>query len=429
MRHTPLPNTLFIKNRGKVAQKLAPHSIAIFHSNDVMPTSADGTMPFVQHSDIYYLTGIAQEETILVLFPDAIEEKHREILFIRQTDEHTAIWEGEKYSQEAAAAQSGIRTVLWTKDFDALLPALVFQAENIYLNTNEHLRQKNEVETRDARFIAFCKKNFPLHTYKRLAPLMMEVRSRKEKEEIEAIAAACKITEKGFRRLLGFVKPGVMEYEIEAELLHEFIRHGSRGFAYEPIIASGANACVLHYVSNDKPCKAGDLLLLDVGAEYAGYASDMTRCIPVSGRFSERQKAVYNAVLRVKKEAKKLLRVGTLIADYQKEVGKLMTSELIGLGLLKKHEVEKEDPQNPLYKRYFMHGTSHFLGLNVHDYGFFHKKVEAGMVFTVEPGIYIREEGIGVRLENDIVVLEDGYQDLMSDIPIEVEEIEDLMNA
>jgi Xaa-Pro aminopeptidase len=420
---------LYTKNRQKLAQRLAPNSIAIFHSNDIMPTSADGTMPFVQQSDIYYLTGIFQEETVLVLFPDAKEAKHREILFIKETSETIRIWEGEKYTQEQASELSGIETVLWESQFYALLKSLVFQAENIYLNTNEHLRSANEVRTKNDRFIDYCKAHFPLHSYKRLAPLMMEIRAVKEAAEVEAIRQACAITEKGFRRLLSFVKEGVAEYEIQAELIHEFIRNRSRGFAYEPIIASGENSCVLHYVSNDKICQAGDIILLDVGAEYAGYASDMTRVLPVSGRFTARQKAVYNAVLSVKRTAMQLLTVGTTFAEYNQAVGEAMTQELIGLGLLDKHDVERQDPKNPLYKRYFMHGTSHFLGIDVHDYGFFDRKIEAGMVFTVEPGIYIREEKIGIRLENDILITPNGYEDLMQNIPIEADEIEDLMNA
>ncbi|WP_338813476.1 aminopeptidase P family protein [Bernardetia sp. Wsw4-3y2] len=429
MRHEPIKSNLFVKNRKKFTKGLLSNSIAIFNSNDIMPTSADGTMPFVQHSDIYYLTGIDQEETILVLFPDAKEEKYREVLFVKETNDHIKVWEGEKLTKEAATKQSGIQTVFWTSQFWSILQQfLIFPAQNVYLTTNEHTRQSVEVETRDDRFRKEIQHRFPLHTYQRSAPILQNIRAIKEKTEIELMRHACSITEKGFRRLLSFVKPNVMEYEIEAELLHEFVRNRSKGFAYEPIIAAGENSCVLHYVQNDNICKKGDIILLDIGAEYAGYASDMSRTIPVSGKYTKRQKEVYNAVLRVQRAAMKLLNPSNTLNEYHKEVGNLMEKELIGLGLLDKKEVKNQDPNNPLYKQYFMHGTTHHLGINVHDYGAFDRKIEAGMVFTVEPGIYIPKEKIGIRLENDIVITKNGYDDLMGNIPIEVEEIEDLMN-
>jgi len=427
MKYTPLNSQLYIENRKRFAKKLKPNSIAVFNANDIMPTNADGSMMFIQNADIFYLSGIDQEESILVIFPDAKEEANREILFLKETNEHIAIWEGHKYTKEEATATSGIRKIYWMKDFFVTFNALMAEAENVYLNTNEHLRAVVEVQTRDARFIKFCQEHYPLHCYNRSAPIMHALRAIKSKYEIESMQKACNITEKGFRRLLSFVKPGVMEYEIEAELIHEFIRNRSRGFAYGPIIASGANACVLHYTENNQECKSGDVILLDVAAEYANYASDLSRSLPISGKFTPRQKDVYNAVLRVMRAAIKMLVVGNNITDYNKAVGKLMEEELIGLGLLNKNEVEKQNPAMPLYKKYYMHGTSHFLGLDVHDVGSKYRLFEAGMVFTCEPGIYIPEENLGIRLEDDILITENGPLNLMANIPIEADEIEKLM--
>lgn len=428
MKYTPIDNSLYINNRKNFESHLRPNSVAVFNANDVMPTNADGTMPFRQNNDLLYLSGVDQEESILVIAPNASNPKHREILFVKETSELIAIWEGEKLNKENATRQSGVETVYWLSQFDSIFHSLVTEAETIYLNQNEHLRAITTVETRDDRFRRECKAKYPDHTYERLAPIMRKLRPIKYSLEIQALQQACSITEKGFRRLLGFIKPGVMEYEIEAELMHEFLRNRSRGFAYEPIIASGFNACVLHYVQNNMECKAGDVILLDVGAEYANYASDMTRCVPVSGKFTPRQKEVYNAVLRVMKGATSMLVPGTLHNEYHEEVGKMMESELIGLGLLDKHDVAKQDVNNPLYKKYFMHGTSHHLGLDVHDVEERNRPFEAGMVLTVEPGIYIREESLGIRLENDILITEQGQWDLMANIPVEAEEIEDLMN-
>jgi len=428
MRYTPLNKSLYIKNREKLVGKLKPNSIAIFNANDIMPTNADGTMPFRQNNDLFYLCGIDQEETILVICPDFPNEDMREILFIRETNEHIAIWEGHKYTKEEAFEASGIKNIQWVENFDSVVSTLTALQENIYLNTNEHLRAAIQVETRDARFFKSFRERFPLHHYHRVAPIMHQLRAVKEDEEIEQLQKACDITDKAFRRILEFVKPGVMEYEIEAEFIHEFIRHGSRGFAYTPIIASGASACVLHYVDNNKACKDGDLILFDVGAEYGNYNADMSRTIPVNGRFTKRQKDIYNAVLRVQEGAMDILKPGNNIQAYHKEVGKIMESELINLGLLDKTDVKNQDPNKPLYKKYFMHGTSHHLGLDVHDVGTMYGPISPGMVFTVEPGIYIQEEGIGIRLENNIVIQSDGHLDLMGNIPIEVEEIEELMN-
>lgn len=428
MKYAPIPNSLFTENRKRFAAQLKPNSVALFVSNDIMPTNADGSMGFVQNSDLFYLTGVDQEETILLIYPDAKNNSHKEILFVRETNEHIAIWEGAKLTKQQATEVSGIKNVQWTSSFQQILKSIVFQAEQIYLNSNEHTRQYIEVETATMRFNKEIISKFPLHKIERAAPIMQHLRAIKSKQEIDLIQQACNITEKGFRRLLKFVKPGVMEYEIEAELIHEFIRNRSRGFAYGPIIASGFNACVLHYTENNKECKAGDVLLLDVAAEYANYASDLTRCLPVSGKFTPRQKDVYNAVLRVMRGATQMLTVGNTIPEYHKAVGELMEKELVDLSLITMDDIKNQNPELPAYKKYFMHGTSHFLGLDVHDVGDFNRPLEEGMVFTCEPGIYIREESLGIRLENDILVTKNGPVDLMTNIPIEADEIEELMN-
>lgn len=428
MKYLPIGKDLFIYNRQRFASLLKPNSLAIFNSNDILPTNADGTMPFRQNNDLFYLSGIDQEESILLLFPDYPDEKFREVLFVTETNPHIAVWEGHKYTKEGAYQTSGIRTVFWLSQFEQTLTSLMTQAEQVYLNSNEHIRQALVIETREIRFVKWVQEKFPLHTYERAAPLMHQLRPVKSKQEIDLLQKACDITEQGFRRVLNFVKPGVMEYEIEAEFIHEFVRSRSRGFGYTPIIASGANACILHYIENSDACRDGELILFDVGAEYANYNADMSRTIPVNGRFTKRQKEVYNAVLHVQKEAFKLLRPGNTLPDYHKQVGELMTEQLIHLGLLDKTDVKNQHPDMPAYKKYFMHGTSHHLGLDVHDVGNVYRKMEAGMVFTVEPGIYIQEEGLGVRLENDVVITHEGVFDLMRNIPIEAEEIEELMN-
>ena len=430
MRYQPLPASFYKKTRANFMAQMQGNSLAIFNSNDIYPISADSTLPFAQHRDIFYLSGVDQEESILLLFPSAHEEKHKEILFLRETNEHIAVWEGAKLTKSEATALTGIETVYWLSDFKRIFQELATQCDTFYFNTNEHYRQAVETQTREDRFIAACKKEYPAHNVAKSNPILQKLRSVKAAVEIDQIQRACNITEKGFRRLLPFVKPGVWEYEIEAELAHEFIRNRSKGFAYTPIIASGNNANVLHYTENNCQCQAGDLLLMDVAAEYGNYASDLTRTIPVSGKFTARQKAVYEAVLRVKKEATKLLVPGTLWKEYHVEVGKIMTSELIGLQLLDAKDVANQNPEQPAYKRYFMHGTSHHMGLDTHDYGLLHLPMEAHMVFTVEPGIYIPEEGFGIRLEDDVVIQAKGEPlNLMENIPIEVEEIEDLMQA
>ena len=429
MRYSPIDNSLFIGNRKKFADRLHPKSMAIFNSNDIMPTSADGTMPFVQQTDFFYLSGIDQEESILLILPDAAEQHNREILFIKETNSEMAIWEGQKYSKEEARKISGIQSVYWISQFEEILNALLIQVKTVYLNTNEHLRSQNLVETRDSRFYSWFVKRYPLYNLERSQPILHEIRPVKSELEIDQIREAISITKQGFIRVLKFIRPDVMEYEIEAELIHEFVSNRSRRFAFQPIIASGFNACVLHYVENKDRCKDGQLVLMDFGAEYGNYNADLTRCVPVNGRFSDRQRAVYNAVLRVQREAMKMLRPGNTIPDYHKEVGNIMESELIGLGLISKTEIKNQDPSRPAYKKYFMHGTSHHLGLDVHDYGYPQQEMKEGMIFTVEPGIYIREENLGIRLENDIVIRQDGIEDLTTNIPIEPEEIEEIMNA
>ena len=430
MKYDAIDCQLFIKNRKKFISKLKPKSIAFFNSNDIYPISADSTLPFAQHRDIFYLSGVDQEESVLFLCPNASNEAYREILFVRETNAHIAVWEGAKLSKEQATKTSGVKTVFWLSELDSVLEKLMTEVENVYVNINGHHRAQAETETREDRFINMIKEKYPNKTIEESNPILQSIRSIKEPEELALIQKACDITEKGFRRILPFVKPGVWEYEIEAELIHEFIKNRSKGFAYTPIVASGNSANVLHYIENNQQCKSGELILMDVAAEYANYSSDLTRTIPVSGRFSARQKEVYNAVNKIKKEATKLLVPGTILKTYQEEVGKMMTSELIALKLLDKADVQNEDKEWPAYKKYFMHGTSHHMGLDTHDYGVLTDPFEANMVLTVEPGIYIPEEGFGIRLEDDVVVQASGAPfNLMQNIPIEAEEIEELMNS
>ena len=430
MKYQSINSELFVKNRAKFIAQMQPNSLAVFNSNDIFSTGADSTLPFHQHRNIFYLSGIDQEESILILFPDAKNSKHKEILFIKETNEHIAIWEGAKLSKKQATEVSAVQTVYWLKDFDVLFEAVMKEVQTVYFNNNNHYRKAVEMETREDRFIKKLKNDYPNHRIENNFPIMQALRGVKEAEEIHLIQQACNITEKGFKRVLGFVRPGVMEYEIEAEYSHEFLKNRSKGFAYTPIIASGYNACVLHYIENNKVCKDGDLILMDVGAEYANYSSDMTRTVPVNGHFTDRQKAVYQAVLNVKNEATKMLVSGTLWEAYHEEVGKLMTSELVGLGLLDRADIQNQDSKKPAYKKYFMHGTSHHLGLDTHDYGVLKEPMVANMVFTVEPGIYIPEEKMGIRLEDDVVIQSSGAPlNLMKNIPIEVEAIETYMNS
>jgi Xaa-Pro aminopeptidase len=428
MKYEAINNKLFIDNRANYTKHLKPNSLALFVSNDLLPTNADGSFGFVQNNDLFYLSGIDQEDSILLIFPDVKDGKHKEVLFLKETSELIAIWEGAKLNKTQATAVSGIDHIYWISEFDKVFKSLVFQAENIYLNSNEHTRRYIDMETAEMRFNKKIKGLCPLHIIQRSAPIMHRIRSVKHPIEIELMQHACDITEKGVRRLLNFIKTGVTEYEIEAELIHEFVRNKSRGFAYGPIIASGASACVLHYVENNRVCKDGDVILLDVAAEYANYASDLTRCLPVNGKFTKRQKEVYNAVLRVMKSSTSMLKAGNTFEKYNAAVGDLMTEELLQLGLLKTDDVKNQNPNWPAYKKYFMHGTSHFIGLDVHDVGLFYEPMQIGNAFTVEPGIYIPEEGLGIRLENNIVITKDGNNDLMKNIPLEADEIESLMN-
>ena len=427
MRYQKLPSALYQRNRAAFMKAMKPRSISVFFSSDIYPTSADGTLPFKQATDMFWLTGVDQEETVLLLFPDAHIPANREILFTLETNEELAIWEGAKLDKGQAKEQTGIGQIQWVSAFQKTLQGLMAEADGLYLNDNPHTRASRVVETRTDRENAKLIAEYPTYEIERSAPILYDLRAIKSPEEVEQMQRACDITKAGFERVLQFVKPGVMEYEIEAEFMHEFLRRGSRGFAYTPIIGSGSNACVLHYVENSNECKAGDVILIDVGAEYGNYAADMTRCVPVSGKFTDRQRDVYNAVLSVMRDAMNLLRPGVTLREYHVQVGELMTKQLLSLGLITAEDVTNQNPAWPAYKKYFMHGTSHFIGLDVHDVGHWHEPIRAGHVFTVEPGIYIREENLGIRLENDILITEDGFVDLMGHIPLEADDIEAMM--
>jgi Xaa-Pro aminopeptidase len=426
MRYEPLDPKLFIENRGRLARLLPPKSIAVLNANDVLPTNADGTFALRQNADLFYLSGVDQEETMLLLFPDADDEKQREILFLREPNEQNELWEGHKLRKEEAQKLTGIKQIRWVQDFWTIFHRLVLEAEHVYLNTNEHKRASCEVQTRDDRFIGEARRRYPLHDYRRLAPLLHQTRLAKTSREIAVIDRACQLTSRGFKRVLKLVKPGLSEADVEAEFAHEFIRSRGR-FAYEPIVATGKNACVLHYLENCAPLKSGQLLLMDVGAAYANYNSDMTRTIPVNGKFTKRQRAVYDAVLRVLQASTEQLRPGLRPRDWQRNAESLMTEELLKLELLKPRDVKKQTSDAPAVKKYFMHGLGHPIGLDVHDVGDTTKPMENGWVITVEPGIYIPEESLAVRLENTVLVTDRGAVNLMADIPIEAEEIEDAM--
>jgi Xaa-Pro aminopeptidase len=428
MKYLPINNELFTKNRNNFVSRLKPNSIALFHSNEEFNRSGDQNYIFKQNPDFFYLSGIDQEQSILLLYPDCPNPLYKEVLFLRQTSEHIAIWEGHKYTKEEAFVASGIKTVLWLDSFDSVLHGIINYADNVYINTNENDRYVYEMPTRDVRKFEQLRIKYPLHNFLRSAPILRDLRVVKSDIEVELTKKACTITNDAFRRVLKFVKPGVTEYEIEAEITHEFIRQRATGHAYSPIIASGPNANVLHYIDNNQVCNDGDVILFDFGAEYANYNADMSRSIPVNGRFTPRQRDVYNAVLRVMREATKLLVAGTIWNEYHDEVGKIMTSELIGLGLLDSTDVKNQDAASPLYKKYFMHGTSHHLGLDVHDYASRYKAFEEGNILTCEPGIYIPAEGLGIRIENNILITKGGNIDLMADIPVEADHIEEIMN-
>lgn len=429
MKYPIVKQELFIQNRVNFNSKLKKNAISIINSNDESPRSGDQNYPFKQNSDLFYLTGIDQEQTILLLFPDCPNPLYKEVLFLRQTNEHIAIWEGHKYSMEEAKKISGVKNIFWIAEFWNILHSIIHYADFIYLNTNENDRYAHSVPYRDIRFVEEIKSKYPLHKFERAALIFRELRPIKSEIEILFTQKACDITGDAFRRILKFIKPGVHEYEIEAEIIHEFIRQQATGHAYSPIIASGKNACVLHYNDNNQVCKDGEVILFDFAAEYGNYNADLSRSVPVNGKFTKRQKDVYNAVLHVFKEARKMLVPGTIWKKYHEEVGKVMTGELINLGLLDKHDVEKQDLKMPAYKKYFMHGTSHHLGIDVHDFASRYEPFAVGNILTCEPGIYILAEGLGIRLENDILITEDGPIDLMGHIPIEADEIEDIMNS
>jgi Xaa-Pro aminopeptidase len=418
---------MFVANRQRLRELLPEQALVVVHSNDIMPTNADGTMGHHQNADLYYLTGILQEESILLMAPGAFDEKLREVLFVREPSEQSAIWEGHKLSKEEAAAVSGVKNVKWLTEFSTTFRALMCECDQVFLNSNEHPRAAIDVETRDARFIAWCQAHYPLHRYERLARLMRTLRVVKQPLEIELIRRACGITRSGFLRVLGCTRAGLNEADIEAEFAHEFIRNKAV-FAYPPIIAAGKNNCVLHYNQNDQELVSGQLLLLDVAAGYGQYASDLTRTIPVSGRFTDRQRAVYDAVLRVLRAITRLMVPGCYLTDLRTRAEQLIEQELLGLGVLNAEEVARQDPEKPLFKKFFMHGVAHPLGLDVHDVGLARQPVAPGWVLTCEPAIYLADEGFGIRLENDILVTESEPVDLMAEIPIEADEIERLMS-
>ena len=429
MRYKPLNSNIYKLNRSNFINNMKANSVAIFNSNDIYPISADSELPYEQHRDIFHLTGIEQEETILLLSPSTNNSSNKEILFIRKSDNHTKVWEGEKLSKKQANDLSGILDIYFVEDFKDILNSIVTKVDNLYINKNEHYRANSPVETREDRFISWLLKKYPSHNVEKSNPILQRLRSIKHPKEIDQIKQACNITKKGFNRVLAFIKPDVWEYEIEAEFIHEFINNSSKGFAYSPIIASGHDNNVLHYIKNNKQCKSGELILMDVGAEYGNYSSDMTRTVPVSGKFSKRQKEIYEAVLRVKNEATKLLTIGNNWKAFHNQVGEIMTKELIQVGLIDKNDIKNQTKDNPAYKKYFMHGTSHHLGLDTHDYGLLEDPFQKNMVFTVEPGIYIPNEGFGIRLEDDVVIQNEGEPlNLMKDIPIEPNHIEELMN-
>ena len=429
MKYEDIENNLFIENRLKLRKLLNNNALAIFQSNDEFPKSGDQDFPFKQNADLFYLSGIDQEKTILLIYPDCPNPLYKEVLFLRQTNDYIKIWEGHKYTKKAAQKASGIPSVYWLDDFEAILNSIISYADYIYLNMNENVTSTHAVPYRDIRFIEHMKAKYPLHRYERVAPLMRQLRDKKSAEEVYLIQKACEITREAFLRVLRFTRPGVTEYEIEAEIIHEFIRKRATGHAYPPIIASGKNANILHYSDNNQVCGQGDLILMDFGAEYANYNADMTRTIPVSGRFTPRQREVYNAVVQVMKEAKKILSPGLSFKEYNRNVAEIMTEQLIALRLISVNDMKNQDPASPLYKKYFMHGISHHLGLDVHDFADRYAPFSEGNVLTCEPGIYIPEEGFGIRLENNILLKKDGNIDLMENIPLEAEEIEEIMNS
>ena len=430
MRYEGLPNTVFIQNRNNFASKTKENTITVLTSNDIKHTNADDVMGFAQNNDLFYLSGIDQEETILVLYPDAYKSENREILFIKETNEHIKIWDGEKLTKEEARKISGIQRIEWVHDFEKTLQLMAFEADGFYLGHNEHIKRITyNKQTQQDRMINWCKEKYPLHQYHRAAKITRALRPIKSNEEVAQIQKAADISIEGFHKVLKTVKPNSKEYELEAELTYALFKNGGTRHAFKPIVASGKNACALHYKTNDNTCRDGDMILLDFGVCYGNYNSDTTRCIPANGKFSDRQKEVYSAVLYCLKEGSKLLKPGVIPADYEKQMASLVEEQLIKIGILDASEVAAQNQDKPLYKKYFMHGTAHHLGLDVHDVGLYSRALEPGMVLTCEPGIYIPEEEIGCRLENDYLITETGNINLTQAMPIEIEEIEKLMTA
>jgi Xaa-Pro aminopeptidase len=428
MRYDSIPVSLFEKNRKRFADKMQKNSLAILTSNDVMPNNADDVMGFAQNNDLFYLSGIEQDETVLVLFSDAFKEENRAVLFVKESNENTVLWDGNFLTKAEATTISGIKNVKWIAEFEKTLQLFAFEADTFYLGHNEHIKRITAgMQTRQDRMIQWCKEKYPLHHYERAAKITRDLRPIKSDEEIDLIKKAIAISVKGFHGILNAIQPNIKEYELEAELAYASVKNGGTRPAFKPIVASGKNACSLHYNTNDQVCGEGEMVLVDFGVCYANYNSDTTRCVPVNGVFSPRQKAVYEAVLHCLKEGSKLLKPGILSKDYELEMAKLIEAELLKLGLITQDEIANQNPDNPAYKKYFMHGTAHHLGLDVHDVGLYSRPFEKGMVLTCEPGIYIPEEGIGCRLENDYLLTENGNINLSEALPIEIADIEGLI--
>lgn len=428
MRYESISSSLFMENRKRFSAKMHPNSISILVSNDVMPSNADDVMGFAQNNDLFYLSGIDQDQTILLIYPDAYKEENRTILFVKEVSAHTKLWDGDFLTKEEVSAISGVKNVKWVHEFEKTLQLFAFEADVFYLGHNEHIKRITpEMSTRQDRMIQWCKEKYPLHQYDRAAKITRELRPIKSEEEITLIKKAVEISVKGFKGLLKAIKPNAKEYELEAELAYELIKNGATRHAFKPIIASGKNACALHYNSNDSVCKENEMILVDFGVCYANYNSDTTRCVPASGTFSPRQREVYTSVLHCLKEGSKLLKPGVLHSDYEKQMAALIEVELIKLGLITAEDIANQNPESPAYKKYFMHGTAHHLGLDVHDVGLYSRPLEKGMVLTCEPGIYILEEAIGCRLENDYLLTNDGNINLSEAMPIEIEDIEELI--
>lgn len=427
MKYLPLDPAIFIQNRKNFVARMDKNAIAIFNSNDELPANGDAIHKFKQNSDLYWLSGIDQEDTMVILFPGNPDPKLREVLVLVRPNEMKEKWDGKRLRAEEAKKISGISTILWLDSLEGVLQGWIHLADTIYLNTNENDRKSGHVQVRDYRYAETIKQRYPLHQYKRSARIMKDLRAIKSAQEVVVMQQAIDITHNTFERLLKFIKPGVMEYEIEAEIWHSFLSQRATAPAYGSIIASGDNARILHYVNNNQECKDGDLILMDFGAEYGGYCADLTRTVPVNGKFSKRQREVYDACLRLHNYAKSILKPGISIIDYTDKVGAEATKIFVKLGLLKPSDIKNEDKDNMAYRKYLYHGISHHLGIDVHDLGTRTEPIKPGMVFTIEPGIYIEEEQMGIRIENNVWVTKTGNKDLMAKIPITAEEIETIM--